>query len=92
MTVPDQQTRIQDGAITHLVNNQCLPLDLTQVLRISQREFVGGQQDIHLQFLVRRAKFVAADNLAGGSGANVGDNVEIRGPQSKLRLPSSDGR
>ena len=80
-----------DDDKTDLVHSQGLPFDVAQFLRIPQCKFVGCEQHVHFELLVRRTEFVVANNLAGGSGTNVGDDVEIGRPGLKLCLPGGNG-
>ena len=74
-----------------LVNHQYLPLDLRQILGITQSELISSEQNIHLQFLEGFPKFVCSYVLPCESVPDVGDNVDVWCPSCKLGLPGGDG-
>lgn len=85
------EAEINEYELTHLVDGQSLPFNIAQFFGISESQFVCGEQDVHLELLVRGAELILPDDLSCRCCSNVSDDIDVGGPCGKLGLPCSDG-
>lgn len=83
--------RAKDAESAYLVHHEHLPFDLAELLDISQRDLIRGQQDVHLELLDRWSELVLSGNGARFGATNVRHHMQVRSPRRELRLPGSDG-